>query len=235
MLPVSQFNFLNSINALRPVGVRMFIVHRNIYIAMRRKRVILTLCTRLISSSHQRDRILCATIDQRRRFRRMCQSAGKRFAMQDTSPIVKLPEFPMVDIPRLEASAAEATSALRAFAEKGISQAKDTYTKMKTAAEEATGIMETTYANASKGAADYGLKVVEIARANSNATFDFATELLGARTFAQAVEISTAHTRRQIETLTEQTRELMSLAQKVALHTATPIKDGITTIVKKAA
>jgi len=155
--------------------------------------------------------------------------------MQDTSPIVKLPEFPMVDIPRLEASAAEATSAFRAFAEKGISQAKDTYTKMKTAAEEATGIMETTYANASKGAADYGLKVVEIARANSNATFDFATELLGARTFAQAVEISTAHTRRQIETLTEQTRELMSLAQKVALHTATPIKDGITTIVKKAA
>ncbi len=95
--------------------------------------------------------------------------------------------------------------------------------------------METTYANASKGAADYGLKVVEIARANSNAAFDFATELLGARTFAQAVEISTAHTRRQIETLTEQTRELMSLAQKVALQTATPIKDGITTIVKKAA
>jgi phasin len=155
--------------------------------------------------------------------------------MQDTNPMAKLPEFPMVDVPRLEASAAEATSALRAFAEKGISQAKDTYTKMKTAAEEATGIMETTYANASKGAADYGLKVVEIARANSNATFDFATELLNARTFAQAVEISTAHTRRQIETLTEQTRELMSLAQKVALHTATPIKDGITTIVKKAA
>jgi len=95
--------------------------------------------------------------------------------------------------------------------------------------------METTYANASKGAADYGLKVVEIARANSNATFDFATALLGARTFAQIVEISTAHTRRQIESLTEQARELTSLAQKVATHAVEPIKDGISTIVKKAA
>jgi phasin len=155
--------------------------------------------------------------------------------MQDTDSIVRLPEFPMMDIPKLEASAAEATSAFRALAEKGISQARDTYTRMKTAAEEATGIVETTCANASKGAADYGLKMVEIARANSNATFDFATELLTARTFAQAMEISTAHTRRQVEALTEQTRELLSLAQKVALHTAAPIKDGITTIVKKAA
>lgn len=156
--------------------------------------------------------------------------------MQDANPdIVKLPEFPMVDIPKLEANAAEATAAFRTFAEKGISQAKDTYTRMKTAAEEATGIMESTYANASKGAADYGLKVVEIARANSNATFDFATELFGARTFAQAIEISTAHARRQIESLTEQTRELTSLAQKVVTHAAAPIKDGISTIVKKAA
>src|SRR5215472_11610291 len=155
--------------------------------------------------------------------------------MQDTNPNVKFPEFPMVDISKLEASAAEATSAFRAFAEKGIGQAKDSYARMKTAAEEVTGIMESTCANAAKGAADYGLKVVEIARANSNATFDFATALLGARTFAQAIEISSAHTRRQIDSLTEQTKELLSLAQQVPLHTTTPIKDGIKTIIKEAA
>jgi phasin len=156
--------------------------------------------------------------------------------MQDTNPsIIKLPEFPMVDVPKLEAHAAEATAAFRQFAEKGLSQAKDNYAKMKTAAEEATTILETSYANASKGAADYGLKMVEMARTNSNATFDFATELLGARTFAQVVEISTAHTRKQIEALTEQVKELSTLAQKVATHTAEPIKDGFTSMVKKAA
>jgi phasin len=156
--------------------------------------------------------------------------------MQDTNPtVVKLPEFPMVDIPKLEAQAAEATATFREFAEKGLSQAKDNYAKMKTAAEEATSMLETTYANASKGCADYGLKVVEMARINSNATFDFATELLGARTFAQVIEISTAHTRKQIESLTAQAKELSTLAQKVATQTAEPIKDGLTTLVKKAA
>jgi phasin len=159
-----------------------------------------------------------------------------RCAMQDANPtVVKLPEFPMVDIPKLEAGAAEATAAFREYAERGLSQAKDAYAKMKTAAEEATGILETTYANASKGASDYGLKMVEVARANSNATFDFAAELLGARTFAQVVEVSTAHTRKQIEAWTEQAKELTTLAQKVATHTAEPIKDGFSSLVRKAA
>jgi phasin len=156
--------------------------------------------------------------------------------MQDSNPsVVKLPEFPMVDMPKFQASAAEAQTAFREFAEKGISQAKDNYAKMKSAAEEATGILETTYATASKGAADYGLKMVEMARANSNAAFDLTAELLGARTFAQMVEISTSHARKQIEAMTAQAKELSTLAQQVATKTAEPIKDGFTSLVKKAA
>jgi phasin len=134
-----------------------------------------------------------------------------------------------------ESTAKEATASFREFAEKGIVQAKENYAKMKTAAEEATGIIEHTYANASKGAADYGLKVIEAARANSNAAFDYATELLGARTLAQMVEISSAHTRKQIESMTEQARELSALAQKVATTTAEPLKEGFTSLAKKAA
>jgi phasin len=134
-----------------------------------------------------------------------------------------------------EGTAKEAQTAFREMAEKGIVQAKENYAKMKTAAEEATGILEHTYANASKGAADYGLKCIEAARANSNAAFDFATELLGARTLAQMVEISTAHTRKQIESITEQARELSTLAQKVATTTAEPLKEGFSSLAKKAA
>jgi phasin len=156
--------------------------------------------------------------------------------MQDiSSSMLKTPEFGFVDVPKLEATAAEATAAMREFAERGITQAKETYTKMKTAAEEATGILESTYANASKGASDYGLKVVEIARVNSNAAFDFAAELISARTLAQVIEISTSHTRKQIELATEQVKELAALAQKVANHAAEPIKGGLTSIVQKAA
>ena len=129
----------------------------------------------------------------------------------------------------------EAPAAFRDMAEKSLSQAKDSYEKIKSAAEEATGVLEDTYATASKGAADYTLKMLEMARVNTNATFDFAVELLGAKTFSEFVELSSAHARKQFEAMSEQTKELASLAQKVATEAAEPIKEGITKATKKAA
>jgi phasin len=129
----------------------------------------------------------------------------------------------------------EAPAAFRDMAEKSLSQAKDSYEKMKSAAEEATGVLEDTYATASKGAADYALKMIEVARENSNSAFDFAVQLLGAKTFSEFVELSSTHARKQFETMSEQTKELASLAQKVATEAAEPLKEGITKATKKAA
>ena len=130
---------------------------------------------------------------------------------------------------------AEAPAAFRDLAERSLSQAKDNYEKMKSAAEEATGLLEETYATATKGAADYGLKVIEIARANTNAAFDFASELFGVKSLSEAIELSSAHARKQFETLSTQSRELASLAQKVATEAAEPIKEGMTRAAKKVA
>lgn len=129
----------------------------------------------------------------------------------------------------------EAPAAFRDMAEKSLSQAKDNYEKMKSAAEEATGVLEDTYATASKGAADYALKVIEMTRENANSTFDFAVELLGAKTFSDFIELSSAHARKQFEALSEQTKELASLAQKVASEAAEPLKEGMSKAAKKAA
>jgi len=129
----------------------------------------------------------------------------------------------------------EAPAAFRDIAEKSLSHAKDSYERMRSAAEEATGVLENTYATASKGAADYGLKVIELARENTNAAFDFAAELLGAKTFAEVVELSTTHARKHFEALSEQSKELSALAQKVATQAAEPIKEGMTKAAKKAA
>lgn len=129
----------------------------------------------------------------------------------------------------------EAPAAFREFAERGISQAKDSYEKMKSAAEEATSLIEDSYTSATKGAADYGLKLIEVARTNSNAAFDYATELLGAKSLSEVVEVSTAHARKQFETVSAQTRELAALAQKVTTEATEPLKDGMTRVVKKVA
>ena len=96
----------------------------------------------------------------------------------------------------------EVPAAFREFAEKSVTQAKDNWEKMKAATEEATDLIEDSYATASKGAADYGLKMIEAARANTNATFDFATELMTVKSLSEAVELSTAHMRKQFEAMT---------------------------------
>ena len=80
----------------------------------------------------------------------------------------KFGEMPKFDMPKMEVPAA-----FREFAEKGVAQTKDAYEKMKAVAEQNTEMLETVYATASKGSTEYGLKVIEIARANTNAYFDF--------------------------------------------------------------
>src|SRR6476620_12275199 len=70
-------------------------------------------------------------------------------------------EFPKFEVPNFEIPHMEIPAAFREFAEKSVSQAKETYERMKSAAEEATDVLEDTYATASKGASDYGLKVIE--------------------------------------------------------------------------
>jgi phasin len=106
---------------------------------------------------------------------------------------------------------------------------------MKSAAEEATDVLEDTYAAASKGASDYGLKVIEAARANTNAAFDFATQLMTVKSLSEMVELSTAHTRKQFEALTAQSKELAAIAQKVAVDSAEPVKESFGKVFKKVA
>lgn len=146
------------------------------------------------------------------------------------SPAFEMPSFelPKFDLPKMEVPAA-----FRDMAEKSISQAKDNYEKMKAAAEEATDLLEDTYATATKGATDYGLKVIEAARVNTNAAFDFASELINVKSFAEMVELSTAHMRKQFDTVSAQTRELANLVQKVATEAAEPMKEGMSKAFKK--
>jgi phasin len=137
-------------------------------------------------------------------------------------------EMPKFEMPKFDMPKVEMPAAFREFAERGVAQAKDTYEKMKAAAEEATDVLETTYSTATKGASDYGLKMIEVARTNTNAAFDFAGEMMAAKTLSEMVELSSAHARKQFETLTAQSKELTALAQKVATETAEPLKAGMT-------
>lgn len=134
-----------------------------------------------------------------------------------------------------EFSKMEIPAVCREAAEKAITQSKQNYDRFKTAAEEATDLMESSYITAARGTTEYMLKLIDSARLNANAHFDFARALWTAKSPSEAVEISSTHTRKQFETLSAQSKELTSLVQKVSSETAEPIKAGISKAMRVAA
>lgn len=123
---------------------------------------------------------------------------------------------------------AEVPHAFGEMAEKSAAQAKETYEKMSAATTEASNLIHNSCSTAAKGAAEYNAKVIEIARANTNAAFDYAGKLLGVKSPSEFVELATEHARKHFEALSEQTKELAALGQKVALETTEPLKAGVT-------
>src|SRR4029079_1763112 len=133
-----------------------------------------------------------------------------------TSPDTPKFEIPRFDLPKFEMPKMEVPAAFREFAEKSVTQAKDNWEKMKAATEEATDMIETSYSTASKGASDYGLALIDAARSNTNAAFDFYSKIMTAKSLSEFIELSTSHARKQFEAMSAQSKDLSALAQKVA-------------------
>jgi phasin len=117
----------------------------------------------------------------------------------------------------------------------GSAQAKEAFEKMSAATAEATALIKNSYSTAAKGAQEYNTKVIEFANANTEAAFTFAQKLFGVKSPSEFIKLSTEHSHEQFETLTEQTKELAALAQKVTLATAEPLKTGVTKAFSQAA
>ena len=129
----------------------------------------------------------------------------------------------------------EVPEQMRAFAEKGVSQARDSYAKFKDAAETHNGTIEAVFSTVSKGASEYSAKLMEFMKANSSTALDFAQQLLGVKSPSEAMELWTSHARKQYETLAAQAKELAELSQKVATETVEPIKASAAKLYKPAA
>ena len=139
-------------------------------------------------------------------------------------PDYGIPKFEMskFDLPNMEMP-----EAFREMTEKGVTHARDTYGEAKVASEEAADLLKNTYATVAKGATDYNLKLIEIARTNTRVAFNYADELLGVKSPSEFIELSTAQMRKQFDIVSAQNQELYTLGQKVATEAAEPIKTGV--------
>jgi phasin len=123
---------------------------------------------------------------------------------------------------------ADAIQAYRATAENGSAQAKEAFEKMCAATAEATDLIKNSYSTAVKDAQEYNTKVNEFAQTNTKVAHEFVQKLSVVKSPSDVIELSTNHSRKQFETLSEQTKELAALAQKVTLATVKPLKTGVT-------
>ena len=126
----------------------------------------------------------------------------------------------------------ELPEAFRDIADKTVKQAKDSYEKMRTAAEEATDMLEDQLETTRSGMLALNQKALEVAKANADAAFQFARDVLGVKTVAEVIELQTAFARKQFELVTAQSKEMQVLVQKVATDTTQPAKDAFTKFVK---
>lgn len=121
----------------------------------------------------------------------------------------------------------EVPAAFREIADKAVAGSKDAYAKLKTAAEEATEVLEDSYETTRSGLVALGNKSLENAKVHSDATYAFARDFMGVKSFAEAVELQASFARKQFETLTAQTRDLQEFTQKFAADASRPVKQGV--------
>ena len=90
------------------------------------------------------------------------------------------------------------------------------------------------YSCNAQGAADYGLKVLEISQANTASAFGFFVDLLASKSPTDVLTLSAEQARKSFAMATEQNRELWALGQKLATTMSEPVKKHFATVLHQA-
>lgn len=123
-------------------------------------------------------------------------------------------------------SAMTDTTGARKAAEKVVAETKETTARVTAAVGDAQQAAQDATSRLAKGAQDYALRVMEMARANTNAAFDYAESLMSARSPSQFAEATIGYANAQMAALREQSQELGALAQRSYEDVAEPMRAG---------
>jgi hypothetical protein len=94
---------------------------------------------------------------------------------------------------------------------------------MNTAAARLVTMAQGNCSSAVTDSLDYGLKMMEAARASLTEAMDLANALMAAKAPSEVIEITSAHARRQLDILVDQNRRLWTAAQKIAKGMMEPL------------
>lgn len=128
-----------------------------------------------------------------------------------------------VEFPSFDTS--KATDQFRVFAEKGVEQSKEAYTKLKSGAEDAQKALETTLETARSAGGDLSLKAIAALRSNTEAGFSHLEALVGAKSLSELFELQTSFLRQRVEIAIEQAKDFQAVSTKAAEDVSKPMKD----------
>jgi hypothetical protein len=121
--------------------------------------------------------------------------------------------------------------AMKDVAQQGVDYSKNLAEKSEAAGKS----FQQSYSTAASGAVDFNAQWIEMVRENTNASLDFALRLLAVKSPSEFLELSAAHTRKQMETFAQQAQHLAVLAQKATTDAVKPIQAGMKSTFDKAA
>ena len=125
------------------------------------------------------------------------------------------------------APTAEIQQSFRGALEKGVIESRAAFAKAKTAADETASALEVSFAAAKDGALAIHAKAFEALRVNADANFDFLKAVFGAKTLSDLIALQTEFARKQVETMTSQTKDFGALTQKAMADAVEPIKEQV--------
>lgn len=121
---------------------------------------------------------------------------------------------------------AKMTETFRTMTQKSMEQSKEAYSRMKLAADEATRALETTIDHAHQGSLSLSKKAIDAMRTNAEVAFSHLEKMMGAKSFAEVIELQTGYVRKQIEMSTDQAKDMQALTQSVAQDMMKPGREA---------
>jgi phasin len=117
--------------------------------------------------------------------------------------------------------------AMRAIAERNITQMRELYERSKDALDAVLQSWERTFGAAGQGAVAFNRKVINITQRNINSGFNLTKSLVGAKNLSEAMEMQAAYWREQFDALGAQAEEVRALSSHVTADMAKPINEQV--------
>ncbi|HYC64107.1 MAG TPA: phasin family protein [Reyranellaceae bacterium] len=124
---------------------------------------------------------------------------------------------------------------LRELAQYGVKRASEGYEQMAKAAQSATEEMNAQFAEAREGATKAGLKLLEVAKEDTDATYAAMRDLIAAKSLIEAFDVSAKYWRGRLETRLATAQDLGAYVRKATDDAVRPVRDRIEKFAKAAA